>query len=306
MESLTAYVDDSTSQDERVFCLAGYIAPDRVWLERFTPEWRKLIRLAPGIIREFKTSNCRSGGGEFKGWAEDDRHALIDRAVDVVVDSVPESDMVGFAFCVAAPPGMRPAPKWIREWQEATFQFALHSVMFGLIRYSGWLDKGMSLSLVIDQKKGFTKFIQPAWRRVQQAFSSDTARIVLKPPREAESHEEAPLQAADLLANLTSREAFRRLEGIAVEKALARLVRGRFHAATCHNYDDLAEASARYRESGVLPFTDDLDHLFRTDESIRSPRMWPMSRPGLGEIARRVATRAMGSAAQETGGNETT
>lgn len=307
MESLTAYVDDSFSQDERVFCLAGYIAPDRVWLEHFVPEWRKFIKRAPRPIREFKTSNCRAGGKGFSGWPAGDRFGLIDRACETVVSCAPETDMVGFAFCVAAPRGKRPDPKWVRKWQDATFQFALHSVMFGLLRYSGWVDKGRSLSLVLDEKKGFTKFIQPAWRRVKGAFQSEAAGIVLNQPREAKSHKEEPLQAADLLANLTSREALARLDDVdlGVDQALERLVRGRHHAATCHNYDDLAGAAAKHRESGMLPCSDDLDHLYQTGEGIRSPRMWPWSRPGLGDIARRVAMRTLGSAGSERSRDET-
>lgn len=307
MESLTAYVDDSFSRDERVFCLAGYIAPDQVWLELFAPAWRRLLQRAPRRIREFKTSDCRAGRQGFRGWTEAERTGLIDRACDVIVSSVPESDMVGFAYCVSTPRGKKPDPKWVKTWQRATFEFALHSVMLGLIKYSGWMERGMSLSLVIDKKKGFAKYLVPAWRRVRSAFESETAGLVLKAPREALSHEELPVQAADLLANLTSREALARLEemDVGVDQALERIVRGRFHAARCHNYDDLADAVAGYRESGVLPWSDDLDRLYRTGEPIRSPALWPWSRPGIAEIARRVAMSTEGAAGSESGRIET-
>jgi hypothetical protein len=83
---LSAYFDESGIQDgSTVVVLAGLLASPRQW-EILSGRWsRTLLRFG---ISAFKAADCANGAGEFRGWTNDDRKALVVPLISTIQQTV--------------------------------------------------------------------------------------------------------------------------------------------------------------------------------------------------------------------------
>ena len=80
---LTAFVDDSASEDtDKLLVLAGYVHNATSW-EAFSDDWQKAIDETPRVAY-FKMREAESLRGEFLGWEPIARNAKIHALADVI------------------------------------------------------------------------------------------------------------------------------------------------------------------------------------------------------------------------------
>jgi len=82
---LIAYFDESGSKDTPIITMAGYLSDEHKW-ERFEREWRKSLKEHGAKylhMKEFAQSR-----GEFEGWPEWKRKALVKKLAWVIKSSV--------------------------------------------------------------------------------------------------------------------------------------------------------------------------------------------------------------------------
>lgn len=268
-----AYIDDSWSSDNRVFALACYVAPQEHWNE-LCHRWSELLMSGHEPVSEFKTSHCRNGAGEFKGWSPEQRKDMMTRAVDLVVGS-DQLDIKGFAFAFAAdaevPPGI------MRDWERVAFQFcALQMLLTTTISAAVAADDGVSVQVCLDRKDGFSG---DADKIFEQLTNAVPCSIVL---RWGDSKTDHPLQIADLLAHETAKEAGERIavSPRSVSVALKRLVEGRLHIASCCYFHDFLSHLIRNGLGSSGQPLPDLPYLFRTGKEWRSDDQWPKKQWG--------------------------
>ena len=267
------YIDDSWSPGDRVFALAGYIAPVALWERDFVPRWANLLASAPAPLSEFHTVDCRHRRGEFSGWSKGQCDAITKDIVTLIADELPHAHFLGFGGAIAL--GGNPHPDYRRMWQEQAFRLALLWFMANALQVGmRATPPGAKLHIVIDNKPGFYNVLHAAWDEwASIAFGDGIAKLAT--PQFANSHDELPLQAADLLAYETAHEAKQRISEAPreVSQALRRLCAGKHHQANCIWYEDLQARMEHRRETGVVP--EGRTMLFHSDFPWRGSNQWP-------------------------------
>jgi hypothetical protein len=97
---LTAYFDDSgTHGDSDVVVIGGLIGAEKHW-SPFEIEWKaKLANPLPGKppLRRFHMAPCMARGGDFAGYSEGERDAVIHDFRQIILDA----DLTGFSYAVS-------------------------------------------------------------------------------------------------------------------------------------------------------------------------------------------------------------
>jgi hypothetical protein len=253
--SLVAYFDDSYTEDAS-FALGGYIASVEAWDLAFSPDWFSVLRAAPHPLSEFKASNCRNQRGEFEGWSRAECDALTKRLIGVIVDRKYHGAMVGIGSAVLV------AGSVSREIKEFGYLWCAGNVMVTALRWAA----GSSLPIddvhfVFDRQPNLHGKLHQIFETVVASFG-DEWRERVRSPEFGDSKHLAPLQAADLLAYETHKEAKSRSERPprALSKALDALVSGRMHVGEFISPSLLQRAA----DGGILSNAVELPALYRS------------------------------------------
>ena len=82
--ALTAFWDESgTHNGSHFVVVAGYVAPDDQWAE-FDPKWH--AAQTKWDIHIFHMTDCMTGGGEFRSWAESKRRDCVQDFIRIISD----------------------------------------------------------------------------------------------------------------------------------------------------------------------------------------------------------------------------
>jgi len=236
-----------------------------------------MLTSAPHPVSEFKTAAGRHRRGEYSEWSEPEWIQFCCTAVDILVEHSPKTDIVGVAEAIAIP-GVAPAD-FTRYWQETAFSYAMTGMLQGVTDLAGKVaSEGEQIEIIVDRKDGFCKLMNKWWQEVHGRLPTQLQPLFPQPPRFADSRDELPLQAADLLAYETAHEAQQRIRhpGRPVSKALKRLVDGRHHRASCLWYDDLREMVSAIK-AGTAIHSVTGTTLYGSDTPWRAKQHWPTS-----------------------------
>lgn len=175
---LQGFFDDSFSPGE-VLILAGYVAREEQW-EAFSVEWRE--RLKQAQLSEFKMSQLSSWPPEKIGYFYRlvEQYTIMMACVALPIqDLKAAAEKVGIAF-----------PGTPRLYGYA--QFLLMDV----------LGAGMAepIQVFFDRQEGTEKHLDEAWTFYDSLLDGEKRRIIGNRMIHLESHENPPLQAADLAA----------------------------------------------------------------------------------------------------------
>ena len=276
MAVLGCYVDESFETGGGAYTLACYVGNVAMWDGAFTPAWKRVLDEAPHRISEFKASDCRQGTGEFRGWSPEERKQLMERLVTVITEKTPEDGLLGYG-AVTVFPGYT-TPEHYKAADRAGFEMSLMNLVGTVIKVGQpVLGPGDKLQIVFDNRPKFKQLTVEHFDRVVN-FLGKAAAAVVESPDFKHSHEVHPLQAADLIAHETWKEAKSRSEGgkRPVSMALRRLVAGRQHFALVSEYEQLLEVQRKYRQG--LDYRQDRlrpKFLFQTGTPWRSESDWP-------------------------------
>ena len=276
---MTCYFDDSVAGGGLVSVVAGYLAADQVWAE-FIPRWRKVLDAAPHEISEYKTSDCRHGVGEFKGWSKEQRDVLTTELVSVILNS---GDLGGFSTVLLWPgipdPDV-PNPSENRRRQEhGGYGVVLGMTLTDTLRTATLMCGPDGVQPIVDQKDGTLDRMQGNFKvakRIVDTIDGPEIANRLKQPIPGDSKKLPPLQAADLLAYETGKEVMNRAEGRRVSKALERLVTGTatvIHIARVLDWGPGKDYMAAL-ETNMRPYLTLGPFLYRSDWHVRSPGLW--------------------------------
>lgn len=218
---IRAFFDDSGKEsdlDNRIVCIAGYIAGEGMHWDAFSQGWRHQL-LRHGIswlhMKDFMLDR-----GEYKTlrWDWPKKKEVLDDFIAVIK----VSQIVGFAVAVDAD-AWRKIPKELTRREGDAQQFCFIRLMAMIIERMKRVLPQDIVSMCFDCDKGFTpvrfqRFLQirdsdPLARQYFQSFSISEPRIF------------TPLQAADLLAWETRKELLRRLGGYESRPEVAHILK---------------------------------------------------------------------------------
>ena len=231
MKELVAYFDDSRNEDAGIVVVAGYVASVATW-DRFGSAWARALGAGQRVAVEYKTSDCRQAVQAFKDWTRDERDALTSRVVSVITDPV-FPDIIGIGSATLTDRATADPPS---RAQSLLLGHLMCSVVVLSEVVGLCVDPETKLHFVFDRQPGLESAVRQLFTQAAKTYPElITDRV--QPPRFADSAEQPPLQAADLLAYETYKEMKNRQEQPPRQTsgALDRLLRERSHVA--HYFD---------------------------------------------------------------------
>lgn len=253
---LTAYFDDSREYRDGwgLHAIAGYLATTEFWESDFAPRWKQLLDSAPHKISEWKTSDCRSGKGEYRDWARQELNAFTVKAVDAILH-YPYGSVIGFGTVYLA-------AERIVDHKRAQ-QFEQHALRTGLMNIAGaicryaMINRGADeIRFVCDSQKGWEGRLTDLWDTVVLGNNSNSLYPgKLNRLSFDDSKEVFPLQAADLFAYEIRKDVRDRIERPQFPRSMAlhRLVNGQPHLGFYIDQSIIEERITAREEGRPLP-----------------------------------------------------
>jgi Protein of unknown function (DUF3800) len=201
MTTLYGFLDETgdKKQDDRIF-MCGYIGWDAAW-NKFSPCWGHELRIAG--VSAIHATELLSQSQRFSGWSEDKADDLVGRLIDIIRTSVPVGVGVGFdaKHYRTLTNGQR---NEIGQPQLILMSRAI-KVMASVVeeaRNQG--DQVEGINITFDDSQDAAQMLR-TWLRLKQDSDHKMLRALVPSVGFADDGFFYPLQAADLLANLTNR-----------------------------------------------------------------------------------------------------
>jgi hypothetical protein len=249
---IAAYFDDSWYGG--ILAISGYIAPVELWANYFIPHWDRVLKSSARPVYEFKTSDCRSGGGIFRGWPEGERRELVEQLINVITSDEIKGNILGFgaAIVLPEPPNREDRKKWFDFSYLMCMALAAHSARQVLGEAFEARD---TLEIILDNQPKLKGKAWELFKVIKEEVGKEYPGTIL-PLRFEDSASLAPLQAADLIANETFRELRRQMNNphLARSPTLEALLDGQFHHAIYMDRDMMRRISNGNHEEGVYTF----------------------------------------------------
>ncbi len=190
---LIAYFDESGGKDTPLVTMDGYLSDERRW-KRFERQWAKALKEHGAHYLHMKEyAHCR---GEFEGWPEYKRKALMSDLIWVIksnvqfrVGAVVPCEVYKSTVRAIDPKDTRLSPFWL------CFQTCLN----GLAAYCQKHGIAEDIALVFDENKESSKHAAGFYTAFKAATNVPN-RSQLASLSFADDKKLTPLQAADLLA----------------------------------------------------------------------------------------------------------
>jgi len=259
-----AYVDDSFDREFGLYVLSAYIGDADIFDTALSPAWREVIKNAPHPLKEWHSTNHANASEEFSnkvGWNNNERKQIITDIVSVITDDMPKDKLFGCASIVTFPG--RISDDEFEFYEEAGFTCNLLEIIQQIFSTARLLlEPEETVQVVLDEKPKVKGLVDRYfYKTLEKIDKSIAARIHY--PMFRHSHELEPLQAADLLAYETFKEAKSRVyERRPVRIPLRRIVAAHAHQARCSTVHQIVEILRRKKEG--LPLT------------IADRHLWPM------------------------------
>lgn len=226
----TAYFDESKGP-EGVFAIAGYVRREDYWASTFSPLWSDVLARQRVYLSEFSASDCRNGVELFKGMTPEERRQLTEDLVSVIVS--PQPPLLGVGAAVVTRDFEDPQVQ--RKYDGVSYLVCLSTVVEHVMRLCGTHRSDVYLRFVFDERSDLVGVARETFQEVIEEHRGRFAGTV-RPLEFRSSREFPPLQAADLLAYETYKEAYNRFYSPQPRKvsiALDRLVSEGLVFGTC-------------------------------------------------------------------------
>lgn len=192
---MQAFVDESCT-DEKLFVMAGYIAPVESWLS-LTDEWARLLTLGPPHYRKIS---------EFK-MCEMKTSALGIEQSRLFYDLIEKHVLAGVS-CVVSLPDLQSAfdatewPAWLdnTEWLSNPHLIAFKAITNGLALYQGRLGFDAPIDFVFDNTTQKGRCLH-AWEIMKKISRPEIQRFLGDTPIFRDSVTTLPVQTADIYAH---------------------------------------------------------------------------------------------------------
>lgn len=187
---LIAYFDDSADDD--LVCMAGYVSTAEKW-EEFELRWKEV--LVKYGISFFHMKEYAHRTGEFQGWPEEKRVALMKELIAVIQACV----LYGVAVAISAKDYESEFPEELKKFLRNPYYLAVYSCLSQALNYHMKNHADEEIAFVWDEKSKVAAEMQ----RIYVAYKA--ADFIPRPEllgslTFADDKKFVPLQAADLLA----------------------------------------------------------------------------------------------------------
>jgi hypothetical protein len=201
MATFYGFLDETgdKQKDDRIF-MCGYIGWDEAW-NKFSPCWGHELRMAS--VSAIHATELLSRSDRFAGWSEDKADDLVGRLIDIIRTSIPVGIGVGLdaAHYRSLTQGQK---NEIGQPQMILLSRAI-KVMASVVqeaRNTG--DRVEGINITFDDSQEADRMLR-TWLRLKKDPDHATLRGLVPSVGFADDEFFYPLQAADLLANLTNR-----------------------------------------------------------------------------------------------------
>ena len=184
-------IDDSASNDGRVFVLAGYIAPAEKWAE-FADEWKALLDEEPPLTRFKMNEMARSG---VKRRRCERFYRVIERHVTGAVSCVIKADELAEVVDNIKP------PKGVKNWDglKNPYFFAFGAIIQKLAIHQEKFKITEPIDFIFDMQTEQAQ-VREGWNYMYLSVTPDLRAMLGNPPTFLDDEKDLPLQAADMWA----------------------------------------------------------------------------------------------------------
>jgi len=261
--AISCYFDDS--HEGGIFVVAGYMNTVESWDKEFAPGWFEILRDQSHSLSEFKASDCRQRTGEFANWTRAECNALTERLVSFIADGQRWINLIGLGEAVVVPiiPDRVSQPKW----ESFAYLMCAGLLMYDVGKVYSRLGAEDSIHLIFDRQRGQEGKAHEIFREAEGLLKErGLLSCKISPPQFLDSESLAPLQAADLLAYETFKEAKNRLieDWRGPSMALQRLIKGKPHVAHIIDVKLLQEIRKAVELGQAVDFDVDVPWLYRS------------------------------------------
>jgi hypothetical protein len=220
MTTLYGFLDETgdKKKDDRIF-MCGYIGWNAAW-EKFSPCWGHELRIAG--VTAIHATELLARSGRFSGWSETKSDDLVGRLIDIIRTSVPVGIGVGLdaEHYRTLTPGQQ---NEIGQPQLILMSRAI-KVMASVVQESrNQGDQVEGINITFDDSQDADRMLK-TWLLLKRDPDHAVLRALVPSVGFADDEFFYPLQAADLLANLTNRYWQRNPSSDRAEKHLRNLL----------------------------------------------------------------------------------
>jgi hypothetical protein len=192
---LTAYFDDSSSeQEEKLLVLAGYIHNAETWA-RFSDDWQ-VVLAAPPSIEYFKMREAENLNGQFGGWEPIARNAKVLTFAEVIEKHVPWS--------IECSISRRNHQAIVRPVGPYDLRFpyfdAFYAVIIKLAQWHYQIGLTIPVDFVFDEQGEIGAEAVIWYEHIKSIQPPEISALLGSTPVFRDDKKILPLQAADLLA----------------------------------------------------------------------------------------------------------
>src|SRR6266576_3673834 len=236
--AISCYFDDS--HEGGIFVVAGYMNTVESWDKEFAPGW-------------------------FANWTRAECNALTERLVSFIADGQRWINLIGLGEAVVVPiiPDRVSQPKW----ESFAYLMCAGLLMYDVGKVYSRLGAEDSIHLIFDRQRGQEGKAHEIFREAEGLLKErGLLSCKISPPQFLDSESLAPLQAADLLAYETFKEAKNRLieDWRGPSMALQRLIKGKPHVAHIIDVKLLQEIRKAVELGQAVDFDVDVPWLYRS------------------------------------------
>ena len=203
--ALSAYVDDSGSEPgAQIFVLGGVVLPNAWWENQFCPDWSVVLGASPAVPY-FKASEVWDHKkGPFRDFTDDQRKQKINALSEVICGlhplalsvSVRWEDFLAFKEAVALP-----------VWAQDPYFFLFYRLLVLAIQFGQRESNPTPIDFIFDEQNDAWKQVKGWYAQFQLRLPPEFLALLGKEPEKGDEKICLPLQAADLFAWYTRRDA---------------------------------------------------------------------------------------------------
>jgi hypothetical protein len=203
--ALTAYVDDSGSEPSApLYVLGGVVLPESWWENEFCPEWQGVLDDSPSIDY-FKASEVWDHAkGPFRDFSDEERKQKVRAFAEAICELQPLALSVSVSWTeIQAFKSSTVLPKWAND----PYFFLFYRLLVLAIQFGFHESHPTPIDFVFDEQNTAWKQVKNWYEHFQELLPDDLRPFLGKEPVKSDEKKCLPLQAADLFAWYTRRDA---------------------------------------------------------------------------------------------------
>lgn len=203
--ALSAYVDDSGSEPgAKIYVLGGVVLPHAWWESQFRPEWEGILKDSPSVPY-FKASEVWDRSrGPFRDFTDAQRMQKVNALSEVICDLHPLALSVSLRWEDFL--AFRES-KILSPLAQDPYFFLFYRLLLLAIQFGQRESNPTPIDFTFDEQNDAWKQVKKWYAHFRECLSPEALAFLGKDPEKGEEKACLPLQAADLFAWYTRRDA---------------------------------------------------------------------------------------------------